>query len=874
MTIESCDTQIKGTTLSVKEADTLMRKLEKEKVRLEAKLAEEMAIKDLKNGQALNKDKKNALTRMLEENPDELIKMKNDLFNTIKAQVEDGLDAKVRQVSDLVKVQDLVDKFTKDPISGETIKSASDVIKTRLNSLVGRNSADTRLRVLRNHFRNKIDEFEAMFKTSENAQFKSIRDIKKGTDEERILYKKVYEFEEQLDVENLTPEKVKALLAGKGEVDRLALSMVAYNEYSRKAMGQFGVAVKYNRNYVMKRNYDWAAMEKMGRDQWAVYMVDHLNIKQTFGESTTRDQALHSLGFGREEGGVWHDFEAKATDRTSHLSNKDVMGDKANSKAVKFMYKDSDAAYEAARDLSVGGMREQFERNAMSMAGTAIQISEFGYDSRFVMNKVNEKINKTYAGKRNALDQWRESRIVAAQEELTGQQNLVQGSITNFSNNVRFMTAFTKLGTTIATTIADAVENNRQAFYVNGDFFGGIMDWSAGVTKQMVGMSKEERLDFASTFGIILSHQSNAEAMRMATGDLATNGGALTRLIQEHGGKALNIATLLPSQTGYSKIASAMTGANNFAKLIDSASRGKMNKFQLDTMKEYGFNESDLSALKMVEKTDTWGRPIYTGRGIRALLDHKGGPEAIGKLFGVQPETAGKAVLELATKYESFINDFVTRGTPTPELATKTLLFKGVKNEYLRALINLTTQFMDTPLSQAENVANLADKLRRINTVDGKLQKANITGDVLGHMAVYGTAGTSMYLAADFVMSAATNSESMLQQVYNGDADKRRQVFTKALSRTGLIPYAAELIDNQWGGGYNKTAMDTFIGPNAGTLRDVLRLTQADEDGGLEIGEFLRRQGPSNAIPVRGLNNWADAVTGSKIWDDKKGTFL
>lgn len=871
---ENCETHLSTTSLNQKEVKALVRQLEKKKSKLEAQLAKETALKDLK-GEYLTRDGKTDLSKLLEKNPDELVKMKNELFKEIKTQVEDGLETKVRQVSDLVKVQDLVDKFTKNPLSGEVYKTAGDMIKNRLNSLVGRNSVDTRLRVLRNHFRNKIDEFELMFGTAENANFKSIRDIKKGSDEERIFYKKVYEYGQQMDVNNLTPEKVKGMVAGKGELDRLALSLVAYNEYSRKAMGQFGVAIKYNPNYVMKRRYDWAPMEKMGRDQWAVYMADKLNLEQTFGEGTTRDQALHALGFNREEGGVWHDFEQNATNNTSHLSNKDVVGDKANSKARKFFYKDSDAAYAAFRDLSVGGMREQFERNAMAMAGTAIQISEFGYDSKNVMNLVNDKLNKMYKGKRGVIDQWRETRIEAAQTELTGQQNLVQGGFTNLSNNVRFMTAFTKLGTTLATTIADAVENNRQAFYVNGDFFGGMMDWSAGVAKQLVGMSKEERMDFANTFGIILSHQSNAEGMRMATGDLATNGGALTRLIQEHGGTALNIATLLPTQTGYSKIASAMTGANNFAKLVESHASGKMNKFQVDTLKEYGFSKAEMDVLhNVVSKTDTWGRPIYTGKDIRGLLDHKGGPEYIGKLLGVDPEIAGKSVMELATKYESFINDFVTRGTPTPELATKTLLFKGVKNEYLRGLINLTTQFMDTPMAQAENFADLFQKLKRVNTQDGKFNAMGFTGDTLGHLGVYGTTGVAMYLGADAVMSAVTNSESMLQQVYNGDADKRRQVFTKAISRTGVVPYAAELIDNQWGGGYNKTAMDTFVGPNWGTMRDTFRLMQSNSDGGLGVGEFMRRQGPSNAIPVRALNNWADKFTGSKVWDDKKGTFL
>jgi hypothetical protein len=859
---ETCAPLIKGAALSGKEKEKLMRDLEKQA----RTLADKQRLLDPEGNPVSRRDKEK-IAKIL-ASPEELAKMKAELAKIVANQVEEGLELKAKQVADLVRVEDLYSKITTDPFSKETLKTASEVIHNRLKQLVGRNSVDTKLRALRNHMRNKIDEFDLMFKTYENPNFKSIKDIKKGSREENELFIKVRQFKEQLDVDNLTPDKVNALLSkGNSEIDRLAYSLVAYNEYARRTMGKYGVSVKFNQDYVMKRRYDWAALEAMGPEKWSEEMYNRLDLEKTFGEGVSKDKALLAL---RDS---FFKFKKQAQEHTSILTNKDILADKANSKDLKFFWKDDQAAYESFNMNSVGGMREQYERNAMAMSGTAIQISEFGYDSKFVMNRLNEKINRNYVEKRGKLDSWREQRIFAAEKELTGQNNIVQGSLTNFGNNVRFMTAFTKLGTTLATTIADAVENNRQAFYVNGDLFGGMMQWHSNVLKQMVGMTKEKRQEVANAFGVILAHQSNGEGLRMATGDMATNGGAITRMIQEHGGKALNIATLLPTQTGYSKIASALTGASQFTKLVDDIAAGKGNKFQLDSIKEYGFTEQEIALLKTADRVSTWGNPIYTPQTVRGLLDTSN-PDSVAKIMGIEPEKAGKAVNELAGKVEAMLNDFVTRGTPTPELATKTLLFKNTDSEILRFVINITTQFMDTPLAQAENFADLYKKLKRVNTQNGKLDMAGFTQDSVAHLGVYGISGISMYLAADAVMSAVTNSESMLQQAYHGDSEARKRVLVKALSRTAIVPYAAELFDNQWGGGYNKTALDTFGGPNMGLLRDTFRLAQFEEDGGLELGEFIRRQGPSNAIPVRALNNWWGTIAGDKLWDDKKGTFL
>lgn len=800
------------------------------------------------------------------KSPEEMKEILALVKENLRRQVEDGIDFKFRQMADKVQEEKLFRQLTTDPISKEAIKTYSEAVKRRLNHLVGRNSVDTRARSLRNHFRTKIDEFEAMFRTYENQNFKSLRDIKSGSPEERELYKRVYQHYEAIDPDKLTPQAIEGMLKGKDEIDRLALSLVTYNEYARKTLGKYGVSVKFNNQYVMKRRYDWAALEKMGPEKFAEFMYDKLDIEKTFGEKVTREQALLKL---RD---IHSEFEKNALERTSVLSSKEFNGSRANSIARKFFYKNADTAYDAFKELSVGGMREQFEKNAMNMANTAIKVSEFGYDAAKVMDNVSKRLHDHYRTKPKAIDQWREARIKQAELELTGQQNHVQGAMTNFANNTRFLMAFGKLGNAVTTAVLDVLDTGRQVFYVNGNLFGGFAEYASAMTKVTAGMNREQRMELANQLGIIYSHMSNAEGMRLANGDLAVNGGRLTQIINEHGGKAMNYATWLPTQTGLSKLSSGLVGAQNFSRLVDKvASGGKLNKFEIDTLKEYGFSKQEMALLgsKLVERTQNWSSTaIFTGSGIRnSLLSLS--PERVAKELGVDPHVAGQAVLDLATKYESFVNDFVARGTPTPELATKTLMMKGVDNEVVRAAINLGTQFMDTPLAQFENMMELKDKLVRINAGD----RLGLTRDVIGHSIAYIPFGVGAYFAADIAMAAITQRETLIDKYRNGDAETRKRVMLNALGRTSYIPFLFEMLESQTGGGYNKTALDSFGSPALSTGRDILRLMQPQGSGGIGLKDFARRTLPSNAIPVRAMNNYYGRLTGEKAFDDRGGFF-
>ena len=818
-------------------------------------------------------DMKRIQKELKKKSPAEMAEMRDLMNATVRSLINDGIDFRIKEIADTIKVQEIISKYTHDKVTGEPLKTYSEVVTNRLRSLVGRNSVDTKARNLRNHYRNMLSHFESMYKANENTGVKSISDIKKGSPEEEELYILSRQYEHEIDPATLTPEKVQSFLNGNPpatEMQRLALSLVTYNAYTRKSMSTFGISTKYSKNFVVKRRYDWAAVKEFNPEQFADYMYKRIDVEKTFGKGTTEEAARFKLRDIHKE--MLH----SANEKLDVTSSKEYSGSAANSMATKIEWKGHKEAYEAHRDLSVGALKDQVEQSANSMADRAIGVSEFGYNAEKVLAEVSADLIKGYGTEPSAMDMWKLSQIKRAEKELSGRAHLATGGLTNLQNNVRFFTAFTKLGNAVTGTVLDAVDNGRQAFYMNGSFFGGVADYAASFTKATLGMSKEQRLESANNLNLIFTHLSNAEGMRLASGDIATKGGALTNFIQEHGSRALNYATLLPIQTAFSNIASGTAGARQFSKLIGSAKNGKLNKFQKDFLNEYGFTKQEVDALAggFFEDAPNWSdTPIFTGTGIRNALNTKK-PDEVAKILGVSESMAGDSVIKLATKVESVINDWASRGTPKPELATKTLMYKNVDDEGVRFAVGMATQFLDTPIAQAQYIIELAQKLNRMNGGGVSGMIGTIKDGALPS-ATYLATGLSLYMAADTVMAIATNRESILQKYNNSGAAERNSIMLNAIGRTGFVPFLFEMIETQSNGGYNKTALDTFGSPALSTVRDTLRLAQGlDGEGGITPSEFAYRQSPTNSIPARALNNWSGQFTGEKLWDDKKGTFF
>lgn len=787
--------------------------------------------------------------------PAELAELKRDFDSAMALIIEDGVDAKVKSVHDSITQMRKVHEYTHD-MNGNPLKTLSEVINRRYQMTMGRNSADTKARALRDHIRTRVDSFETMYRTRENPEgLRSIRELEKGSENERSVYIRVRQMEKEIDVSKLDSATVDAMLKDATPVDRLAFSIASYNAYNRKLLKEYGISTKYSSKFVVKRRYDYSVLSSPSRgatpeacrETFVNDVLQHIDKEATFGKKSDaeiREMIAHT----------YDDIADNANIRLDPTNSRDFVGNRANSYQTKFIWKDDNAAYEAFTRFSEGGLKEQMEESATAMANKAISIREFGYNAEEVMAKVSQDITASFRGQTpNMRDSFRLARIAAAQKELMGTQKLATSEMTTWANNARFFQAAFKLGNAVTTAMLDAVDTGRQAFYVNGELFGGISEYIQTFGKVAFGMSEADRLALATDLGTVYSYMSNAEGMRLASTDSAVSGGAIDGFIKKNGNKIMNVSTLLPWQTARSNITSTIVGANNLKRIVDDLGKSggdftKLNKFQKDTLKEYGFTANDMRILgsDFLEKINTWGGGIVTGNNIRQTLMTRS-PESIAKAFNMDADVAADSMVKLADKVDAFLNDFSTRGTPKPELQTKVLMGKTVENEGVRVAIGLMTQFLDTPIAQGQYVGELIEKLSRINGGN----RMGILKDSAIPSATYIATGMSMYLAYDGMMSLVMNKQSIIQKMNQADDRERTALMLNVLDRTGYFPFAASLIEKQFFGRYNENALDAFGSPVLGSINDVLNMRNENT-----IKAGIRRNLPMNAIPLRMTNNW------------------
>jgi hypothetical protein len=344
--------------------------------------------------------------------------------------------------------------------------------------------------------------------------------------------------------------------------------------------------------------------------------------------------------------------------------------------------------------------------------------------------------------------------------------------------------------------------------------------------------------------------------MRVAEGDLATSGSNVAEFIAKNGAKAMNLATLLPWQTGISKLSTAVVANNTVSGIFTKFSKGEtLNAFEADTLKELKFSENEARLLgsDKIKKIELWsGKEMITGKSIRDSLLEIPEPE-LAKLLDVPEDLAYRTAMNMADKYDVAITDFVTRGTPAPELRTKVAMLKGHDSEATRAAIGLLTQFLDTPISQLQNFYELSKKLQRLH--DGKNGFELGSGAAL-NLAMYLGSGISIYLAADYVSSMVTNKEAVVQKLQRVDDQERRAMMLNLIGRTSAIPFAAEVLEKQMYGRYNETALNIIGGPSVSMFTDALRMLKPDEAGGMSLVDFASKSLPMNSIPARFIMNW------------------
>jgi len=779
----------------------------------------------------------------------------------LQTKVEDKIDFEIKNLQN-----EFVGKsnFAKDAVSvdGEPL-TMSQILRNREKRLFGRSSADTTRRVYKSTLIIKLDEYERMFGVE---KANGVRATEQGDAAENELFRLAQEFDIQehvKDIRELTPERVAKMVEGKTDVERAAMALGAYNEYARKFMHKHGVAVNYAKGFVIKRRYDWAKLETMGRNKFADSMLNKLNVKKTFGDVSDQDarKLLHD---------VYKSIETDAN-KKSNLLEFDMKGNSANNLTRKFVFKDAQAEYDVFNEMSIGGMREQIEENAWGMATTSVKVDQFGYDHGKAGQVYSDLVAQglkdgTIDGKRNKFqevrDAYRVARITQAEADFTGANSYSATGLSTMAAMSKTAIAIGKLGNTINVAILDPLDTARQNFYVNGEFFGGFVKYKKNMAGLLVGMDTLQRKELADHLGVVMNYLSSDSSMRVARGDLATSGGSkLARGVEKYGNKAMSISTFLPQQTSISKLSSALTGAQIFKGTLDKINikDGKidvsgLNKFELDTLKEYKIGARELDILKSVEGVKTWGdSTILSGKAIR---DHmlEAHPQEMADKLGISiGEVAGVAI-DLSTKYDSFVNDFFTRGTPTPELSAKTALLKGSGNEMLNVALGMITQFMDTPVMQLQSFNEMTDKLKRINGAGGKsllskdaLQVMKAVGPEAFAQAVpHAMSGAAMYVGFNMMWSTIMGKESVVEKYNAADDSGKNSIMMDIMGRTSVLPFAFEFANNATSDYHNVNGLSTFKSPSVDIIGDMFDVMKPSEKpGSLSAVDFAKKQIPN-----------------------------
>jgi hypothetical protein len=777
----------------------------------------------------------------------------------VNDQVELLLEKTVRDTHDAFTAQNLIDKV-------RGAKNETEALQILTKDALGRNSADTVRRTYRNTLLNKLREYEARFGVEQEY---SISKIEAGTKEEEELFTKVREFEDQIDVYSLTPQRIKELVQGKEGLDRTALAVVAHNEFGRRFLNKHGVPVRFHKNYVIKRRYNTQVLEKMGADKFANFLADRLDLEESFGVGATRTEAISKLKH------TYKDLMENDRNKQNLFSSDSKGGSKGVEDATrKFVFKDSRSEYQSFNELSGGGLVNQIEENTWGMATTAVKIDRYGYNHRNVDNVLQEFINKNLGKETSNLQKtvnasFRSPRYKQALADFTGENQYMSSGMSTAGTAIKTAISVGKLGNAITTAMLDPLDTMRQNFYVNGEVFGGFVKYASNMKNLMGKLNPQERLMVANQLGVVTNYLSSETGMRVAKGDLSVRADSkMARAVDKYGAKAMNLATLLPMQTAMSKLSSALTGAQVFTDMLGKVKVsdgridvGGLNKFEIDTFKEYNLSSRELAVLKEVEPVKTWNDSgsFLSGKDIR---DHVlfSDPETMAKKLGVKPEEVQNVALDLATKYEGFVNDFFSRGTPTPELSVKTALLKGSGSEAFNVTMGLLTQFMDTPLMQLHSASELYDKLKRINNAgqgDTAMAQAwdiakKVGPDALPQLVTHALVGGAAYMAYDAAWSFALGKESQIEKYRNGDSSQKRDILLNVAGRTSVLPFAFELIANQSSDYYNQNALSTFGGPALGITNDLFNAAKSDREGSLV--DFAKKQIP-NAWFTQAINN-------------------
>lgn len=767
-------------------------------------------------------------------------------------------------------------------------KSYTEALRKIRRELVGRAGVDSSRIVYKNRLLNMLESFEASAGTTEG-----LRKLQGSSALEKEVYIKVHQITEPINVQKLLGKDAKAYreemlskIAGGKEVteaDKMAFTIAAYNEYTRLFMREHGIPTAFHKNFVVKRRYDPKIIEEMGENKWAQFMADRVNAKASFGVEMNRVQLVEKLT--AIAGKIKENDDINA----AHFNLVEVNKKADGSHELKHKFKQRrelvfntpEAEYEVFDKLSSESLAAQVQNSAWALSSEAMKTKHLGYNSAKNYDKVllgvRKEMSRLGQGTRQPeIGKWRqralEMRIAQSVADLSGTNKYTPTGFSTLGTALKLKNSVGLLGNAVTTAMLDPLDAGRQMFYVNGEMFGGMVQWTKNFAQVLKhnGAWNSLKGDFSAMqelnahIGAVTQYIATDSSMRMARGEIAAGGFSLfgmrfgenlSKNVEKWSSNAMKIATMLPQQTAISKTSSGLLGAQTFTDMVDlvkDSGWGSLNKFQKDTLAEYGITKQDMELFGMVERYSGWGdSSILSGKMIREAVtsgDFKENFEQVRKIYNVDEEGVISNIMNAADKYELFLTDFFTRATPTPELAVKTSLYKASNNELINVINGLMTQFYDTPMMQLFSYKEMIDKMNRLHAHEDpnvrewiKGVGAPIAAQTVVHMGV----GMSAYLMYDHIWSAALGKDSKFDKLQKREGAAFREIMYDVAGRTSAIPFAFEAVNAASSRYHNGSIFDMMKSPTLSLGLDTGYLINSNNK--MTMGKYMKKHLTPNA---------------------------
>jgi hypothetical protein len=857
-------------------------------------------------GTLLSAEEANDILDDLKDITDEELKA-----NLMKKELALSMKEKIEMAKSIARDKQLAKKLTVDVTQGS--KSYTEILGKLGEILWGRNSIDTVRRRYQNQMKNQLADLANLFGSKDG-----FGGIETGSKMEHKIHAYVENMDD-IDISRLHGEGAKAnadailkeIFPGVEEfteAHRLALALKAYNDWELQFLNSHGIPVKRHKGYVIKRRYDPRIIEKMNAkdpDGWAKFVYERLNVEKTFDRKLTKAQAIQRLTR------IANKIDKNAF-KAASVMNTDFDGKPRIKRRREFVFKDADASYEIFKELSVKGLADQLEDSQWSSASQAIKTKRLGTNHTKVIEQVNEgiadyvsrlpgkegiktklsaKAEKVSKGKGlvkgvaavlpgSAKVSWRESlkemRINQALGELTGENSYVTNGISTVGTALKMTHSIGKLGNTLTVAMLDPVDANRQVFFTNGEVLSGLMAWHKNMFNVIKEMSKKGgpisilKGDFKalqelnSHLALVTHHISTEGSMRIARGDLATDGN-ISQQIEKSASNVMKIFTMLPQQTGISKTSTAILGAQTFTRMIDKVKGGKkLNPYELDTMKMYDISESEAKFLGEIQRYTGWANEsLLTPKQVLHHLtdggDFKKNLKKAAKMLGVEESQVPAAISNLSGKYGNFLNDFFTRGTPTPELQAKSALFKASGSQAWNVVAGLATQFKDTPFAQLGAYKEMYDKVKRLHSHPdaGVREMIKAVGKPMAaQIGLHTAVGGSMFLMYDAIWSAIMNKESYMEKLASGDSDRQRMALLSIADKTSAVPFLFEAVNNATGSYHDQSVLNTFSNPTWSMIEQMAKASNVNNR--TEFKSVLKKNMPNAWMFQLYKNHWME----------------